>query len=308
MQSISVVIPVYKSEGTIAGLCLQLVEFLGGICGDFEIILVEDHSPDRSWEIITEIAKKEPSVRGIKLKRNYGQHNALLCGIRDARNDIIVTMDDDLQNPVTEIPKLLAELDKGFDVVYGYPQKEQHGLFRDFASRVTKLALRGAMGVETATNVSAFRAFRSHLRSAFENFRSPSVQIDVLLTWATSNFSQVQVLHLPRENGGSNYNFRKLVVHAFDLLTGFSVLPLQLASFVGFFFTLFGIIVLVWVVGRYLILGESVPGFPFLASIVAIFSGAQMFALGIFGEYLARIHFRTLDRPTYSVHLRTDED
>jgi undecaprenyl-phosphate 4-deoxy-4-formamido-L-arabinose transferase len=308
MPSISVVIPVYNSEGTIRDLCSQLLGTLKEICDDFEIILVEDCSRDRSWEMISAMAQEEASIRGIKLKRNYGQHNALLCGIRDTKNEIIVTMDDDLQNPVSEIPLLLAELEKGFDVVYGAPKKEQHGMFRDFASRVTKLALKGAMGVEIAANVSAFRAFRSHLKSAFEDYRSPAVQIDVLLTWATSRFSVVKVLHQPRGTGTSNYNLRKLAGNAFDLLTGFSALPLRLASFVGFLITIFGFLVLVWVLGRYFITGVSVPGFPFLASIIAIFSGAQMFALGIFGEYLARIHFRTLDRPTYSVHMRTNDE
>lgn len=301
MNSLSVVIPVYKAELTLGDLYSTLIPALENLTTQFEIIFVEDCGRDRSWDIIQELARRDNRVHGIKLSRNYGQHNALLCGIRAARNDVVITMDDDLQHPVTELPILLNKLDEGYDVVYGAPQKERHGLFRDLASRMTKLALQGPMGVETARNVSAFRAFRTSLRNAFSDYRSPFVSIDVLLTWASSNFAAVKVQHLPRAAGQSNYTVRKLITHAFNLLTGFTTLPLQLASVVGFIFTLFGFCILAWVVGRYLFVGSAVPGFAFLASIIAIFSGAQLFALGVFGEYLARIHFRTLERPAYVV-------
>jgi undecaprenyl-phosphate 4-deoxy-4-formamido-L-arabinose transferase len=157
------------------------------------------------------------------------------------------------------------------------------------------------MGTEAARNASAFRAFRTRVRNGFADYRGPSVAIDVLLTWGTSRFAAVPVRHEPRQVGSSNYSLRKLLTLAITLVTGFSTLPLQLASWVGFGFTLFGLGVLAYVVGRYLIEGGSVPGFPFLASIMAIFSGGQMFALGIIGEYLARMHFRMMDRPAYVI-------
>jgi undecaprenyl-phosphate 4-deoxy-4-formamido-L-arabinose transferase len=236
--------------------------------------------------------------------RNYGQHNALLCGIRAAKYDIIVTMDDDLQNPPEEIPRLLEPLSDGYDVVYGRPLHAQHGLFRDLASQVTKLALQGAMGVQTARNVSAFRAFRTHVRDAFASYQSPFVSVDVLLTWGTARFVAVPVRHDARPVGVSNYTFRRLAIHALNMMTGFTTLPLQLASLMGFAFTLFGLAVLAYVLGRYVVQGATVPGFAFLASIIAVFSGAQLFALGIIGEYLARIHLRTMDRPAYTVRER----
>jgi undecaprenyl-phosphate 4-deoxy-4-formamido-L-arabinose transferase len=210
-------------------------------------------------------------------------------------------MDDDLQHPVSQIRPLLAALDENTDVVYGAPQKQQHGLLRDLASYLTKLALTSAMGAETARNVSAFRAFRTLLREGFRDYRSPSVSIDVLLTWATTRFSVVRVEHAQRAAGVSGYTVRKLIAHALNLMTGFSTLPLQVASFVGFAFLLLGIVVMVYVLVNYLIHGSAVPGFAFLASIITIFSGAQLFALGVFGEYLARMHFRSMDRPTYVV-------
>lgn len=213
----------------------------------------------------------------------------------------MVTLDDDLQNPPEEIPKLLACLSEGFDVVYGTPETLQHQAVRNLASWTTKLALQAIMGAETARKVSAFRAFRTSVRESFADYRSPFVNLDVLFTWGTNRFGSVAVKHRPREQGRSGYNFRRLFTHALNMITGFSTIPLQIATFVGFTFTLFGFGVLLYVLGRYVVLGSSVPGFPFLASLIAILGGAQLFALGVMGEYLARIHFRTMDRPPYFV-------
>ncbi len=233
--------------------------------------------------------------------RNYGQHNALLCGIRAARYEVIITMDDDLQHPPEEITKLLSELSQGFDVVYGTPQQEQHGLGRDLASLATKMALRNVVGAEIARQVSAFRAFRRQVADAFRQYEGSFVSVDVLLTWGSNRFGAVKVHHEARKQGASGYTFRKLATHAMNMMTGFSTVPLQFASIVGFCFTLLGIGVLFYVAIRYFLSGDAVPGFPFLASIIAIFSGAQLFALGIIGEYLARMHFRMMDRPTYAI-------
>lgn len=299
--SISVVIPVYNSAAILPSLIDRLAQTLPEIATEYEVLFVNDGSRDNSWHEAQIAARAYPFVRAFNLMRNYGQHNALLCGIRMARHDVIVTMDDDLQHPPEEIHKLIDKLDEGYDVVYGTPQHEQHGLWRDLASQVTKIALQSAMSVDVARNVSAFRAFRSLLREGFANYSSPYVSIDVLLTWTSTKFSNIAVQHNPRAAGVSNYTFWKLVNHALNMMTGYSTKPLQLASVIGFAFTLFGFGILLFVLGRYLVTGDSVPGFPFLASIIAIFSGAQLFALGIIGEYLARMHFRTMDRPTYAI-------
>jgi undecaprenyl-phosphate 4-deoxy-4-formamido-L-arabinose transferase len=265
----------------------------------FEVILVNDGSSDESWETVCGLAAQYPWVRGINLMRNFGQHNALLCGVRVAQHEIIVTIDDDLQHPPEEIPKLFEKLNEDNDAVYGTPDRVTHGLWRDLASAITKMALRSAMGVEVARQVSAFRAFRTPLREAFANYQSPFVSIDVLLTWGTTRFGAVQVRHDERTLGASNYTFWKLVNHAVNMMTGFSTLPLRVASFVGFGFTVFGLLVLAYVLIGLLVYGRVVKGFAFTASIIAVFSGAQLFALGIIGEYLARIHFRAMDRPPY---------
>jgi undecaprenyl-phosphate 4-deoxy-4-formamido-L-arabinose transferase len=299
--SISVVVPVYNSELTLPELVKRLQPVLTGGAGEYELLLVNDGSRDQSWRAIQRLASEHDWVRGIDLMRNYGQHNAILCGIRAARFDILVTMDDDLQHPPEEIHKLLAKLDEGFDVVYGFPEHEQHGLLRVIASGLTKLALQRSMGAETARHVSAFRAFRTQARDAFASYHSPFISMDVVLTWATTRFVAIRVRHDPRQAGASNYTFGMLFRHTMNMMTGFSTLPLQLANLMGFLCTVFGGVILVYVVGRYLLYGTSVPGFPFLASIIAIFSGAQLLALGIIGEYLARMHFRMMERPTYTV-------
>lgn len=305
IDSCTVVIPVYKSSQILEDLVAELSRVLPEISRMYEVILVDDGSPDQSWQVIEALARRFNWVRGIHMMRNYGQHNALLCGIRAAKHPILVTMDDDLQHPPGEIPKLLERLAQGFDVVYGAPRVENHGLWRDLASQVTKLALRRTMGVDSARKVSAFRAIRTHVREAFANYQGPYVNLDVLLTWGTNRFSALTVEHHPRRQGESSYTLRKLLAHALNMITGFSILPLQLASLMGFVFAVFGLLVLVYVVGRYLIQGGSVPGFPFLASTIAIFSGVQLFALGIIGEYLARMHFRLMDRPAYVIAQQT---
>ena len=299
-RSISVVTPVYNGEASIAELCRRVGEVLPLVATQYEIILVNDDSRDGSWEIISELCSRWPTVRGLNLMRNYGQHNALLCGIRAAQYDVVVTMDDDLQHPPEEIPRLLEQLEQRFDVVYGTPKAEQHGFLRGLASRITRLALSMAIGRELAKNVSAFRVFRTRLRDAFAEYQSPFVSIDVLLTWATTRIGAITVGFEPRRSGSSTYTFKRLLRHALDMMTGFSTLPLQLASLIGFSCTLLGIAVFLYVVVRYCLEG-SVPGFPFLASIIAIFSGAQLFALGVIGEYLARMHFRTMNQPPYAI-------
>jgi undecaprenyl-phosphate 4-deoxy-4-formamido-L-arabinose transferase len=300
-SGVSVVVPVYYGEETLRDLIDNLGRVLPNVASSFEAVLVNDGSRDASGEIMEELAARHTWVRAIQLSRNYGQHNATLCGVRAAMFDVIVTMDDDLQHPAENIPLLLAKLNEGHDVVYGTPQWRPHGFWRNLASGITKIALQSAMGVETARGVSALRAFRTELRNSFAEYRSPYVSIDVILTWSTARFAAIRVPHAPRPAGTSNYTFPMLLRHAVHMVTGFSTAPLQIASLVGLSFALGGVAILLWVVGRYLLEGRSVPGFHFLASIVAIFAGAQLFALGIIGEYIARMHFRTMEKPTYVI-------
>lgn len=302
MPSVSVIIPVYNSADMVHLVIESLAQVLPTMTSSYEAILVEDGSPDTSWETVARLAEEYSWVRGIRMMRNYGQHNALLCGIREARYDIIVTMDDDMQHPAEELPRLLAALTPDVDVIYASPTTERHGLLRDLASQVTKFVLQSAMSAETARNISAYRVFRTVLRQAFIDFHGPYVNLDVLLTWATRRFKRIVVPHRNRAKGTSNYTLRKLITHTFNMVTGFSTLPLQVASLFGFVLTVFGFLLLFYVIViRVLIFQYDVPGFTFLASITSLFAGTQLFILGIIGEYLARMHFRLMDKPPYVV-------
>jgi undecaprenyl-phosphate 4-deoxy-4-formamido-L-arabinose transferase len=226
--------------------------------------------------------------------------------VRQARYEIIVTLDDDLQHPPEEIHKLLETLAEGQDVVYGIPYRQPHSWWRNIFSVIIRRLLASIMGVKNLRDFAAFRAFRAHLRSAFDNYQNPNVILDVLLSWGTSRFANAIVNENPRTTGSSNYNFIRLVQYTLVVLTGFSTVPLRFTSMIGFLFTLVGIAIFLYVLAIYFLVG-SIPGFPFLASIISIFSGTQLFALGIIGEYLARIFDRSMDRPPYVIGETTSE-
>ncbi len=294
----SVVVPVYRGARTIEALLDRLAKSLPKTFDSYEVIFVNDGSPDNSWDIIKKITRKYKFARGIRLMRNYGQHNATLCGIRAARYELTVTMDQDLQHPPEDIPILLAKLNEGFDVVYGAPKKLPQGFMRNLLTSNIKVILSKVMGIPSVKNISAFRLFRTELRDAFVNFQSPTLIVDVLLSWGTTRFDAVHVDVASTDR--SNYTFSGLVKAAMLILTGYSTMPLRFASWLGFFMTIFGFAIFFYVMYVYFALG-SLPGFPFLASIISLFGGAQLFALGIFGEYLARIFDRSMDRPSYVI-------
>lgn len=301
-MNISVIIPVYRGEMLVTPLVERLATVLPTLAEKFEVILVSDDGPDHVWPVIESLSSRYPWVVGLKLMRNYGQHNATLAGVRTARYEICVTMDQDLQHPVEEIHCLLEELEKGFDVVYGAPRKLPQNPLRNWITKTIKIFLAGAMGVPSVRNISAFRAFRTELRQAFADFSNPDVTIDVLLSWGTTRFTSVVVNIEPATR--SNYNLFALIRVTVSVLIGYSTAPLRLASWAGFAMTLFGIGVFLYVLYVYFVLG-SLPGFPFLASIISLFSGAQLLILGIFGEYLARMFDGSMHRPTYVISRRT---
>ena len=302
-MNLTIVVPVYKGETFVRPLVAELIRTLPSFSENYEIILVNDGSPDRSWQLIQDLTRKQECVRGIRMMRNYGQHNATLCGVRAARYEVVVTMDQDLQHPPGEIPQLLEKLAEGYDVVYGAPRKLPQSLWRNVMTAGIKWILAKVIGLPSVHNVSAFRAFRTHLREAFVNFQSPSLILDVLLSWGTTRFTSVPVNIAPAER--SNYSFTMLVRTATLILIGYSTLPLRIASWIGFGMTLFGLGVFIYVLVVYFTAG-SPPGFPFLASMIALVSGAQLFALGIFGEYLARMFDRSMDRPPYVIQETTE--
>jgi glycosyltransferase involved in cell wall biosynthesis len=298
-HGVSVVVPVFRSGPTLS----ELVERVDAVLADtpHEIVLVDDGSPESTWEVVRSLATAHDNVRALRLGRNFGQHNALVAGVRAASYELTITIDDDLQNPPEEMPTLLEALHAGLDVVYGTPSAASQDRWRRTAGRLSRWAMAGALGAENAAKMTSFRAFRTDLRRAFDGEVGPSVSLDALLSWGTNRFGSVEVRHDARQEGSSNYSFRRLLRFAIDTATGYSALPLQVATTVGFATAIFGLGLLVWVLGRLVVEGGSAPGFPFLASAIAIFSGVQLMTLGIMGEYLARMHFRLMRKPTYVV-------
>jgi glycosyltransferase involved in cell wall biosynthesis len=301
---VSVVVPVYRAAPTLDELVTRIIGVLSPRLPAFEIILVNDGSPDESWSRVEKLASEHSTVHGIDLMRNFGQHNALLAGVRAANYEVIVTLDDDLQQPPEEIPRLLDALTENVDIVYGSPVRTQQSTLRRIASSLTRRTLTRVMGATTARHVSAFRAFRTDIRKAFEHVSLAEFSLDVLLTWGTQRFTYVIVEHRPRREGKSGYTSASLVRHAMTIVTGFTVGPLRLASMAGFGAVIVGIVSLGYVVVNVAVNGTAVPGFAFLAASLALFSGVQLFALGIIGEYLAKMHLRSMEKPPYVVRER----
>ena len=300
---VSIVVPTYKSPTTLTEL-VERTELLG--LSAFEIIIVDDGNNDATWEQIGLLSQTKKSVVGLRLGRNFGQHSALLAGVRKAKYSQIVTIDDDLQNPPEAIPNLLAKLVNGVDVVYGVSTQVRQNVWRRLTSRTAKAIFAKVLGFESAISISSFRAFRTQLREGFAGELGPHVSLDALLTWSTSRFSTLEVEHHARRVGKSNYSFTKLVRFMLDTATSYSTRPLRLATTLGFITTLFGLLLLVWVLGNAIFVGDSVPGFPFLAASIAVFSGVQLVVLGILGEYLGKVHFRAMNKPTFSVSETTE--
>ncbi len=301
----SVVVPVYNSEATLTELVMRLTAVLDRVARAHEVILVDDGSSDGSWSVILQL-EQQFGTRGLRLMRNYGQHNALLAGIRAASYDVIVTLDDDLQNPPEEIPALLEGLTGGYRVVYGTPRKGQYAPGRGVATLITKMVVRHLLGFSAIKTISSFRAFHTELRDAFASYEGSFVSIDILLTWGTTRFGAVAVDHHPRAVGKSQYSYGRLIRHTIDMISSFSERPLQFASFLGLSAVVFGIAVLCYALGHFIFSPHTVEGFTFLASIIAIFAGIQLFVQGITGEYVSRIHFRVMDKPTYVLWSRKE--
>jgi glycosyltransferase involved in cell wall biosynthesis len=302
---VSVVVPCYRSELTLEVLVERLLRSLDGLRREgtidgFEIILVVDGSPDNTAAIAQGLVDASPHVTAMLLRRNFGQHNALVAGIRAARFDVVVTLDDDLQHPPEEIGTLLHTLDPATDLVYAVPVAEQHGFLRSLASRAVKTALRMA-GVPNATWVGAFRAFRTDLRDGFSGVNDASVNVDVLLSWVTTRVRAVRVRMEPRAAGHSSYDTGRLLRHTANMVTGYGTVPLKLAAWLGFACGLLGVVLLVVVVVMYFVGETTVPGFTTIAALISLFAGAQMLTIGIIGEYVARQHFRSMSRPMYVI-------
>ena len=266
----------------------------------YELILVEDNGGDDSWQVIASLAATYPEIRGVKLSRNFGQHAATLCGISRARGEWIVTIDDDLEQPPEMIPALVAKGKEGYTLVYGTHETRTHAAWRNLTSEIGRSLFKFAIP-SLNRDYTSFRAIHRSAADALGRFQSPFTFIDGYLSWITGNYATVVVPHSARATGRSNYNLRKLVAHMVNIFVTFSDLPLRLATWLGLGASLGGA---AWgatiIVGR--LLGTiSVSGYASLMAAIMFIGGIQLLILGIFGEYLARINFRTGSMPVFLV-------
>lgn len=296
---VSVVIPVYRSAGTLEDLVTRLVSVLDRLRFDFEIVLVEDGSPDNSWEVLKHVQLVHPSrLVTIQLMRNFGQPNALMCGFRHARGRYIVTMDDDLQNPPEEIPKLInAIAASGLDLVYGHYDEKQHEYWRNLGSRLVNFFYRLVFRSNRTT--TSFRIMRRQIVESILTYDLNFTYIDGLLAWNTQRIGEVVVEHHPRSAGRSGYSGSKLFVLALNLFTNFSLLPLQVASGLGLLVACGGFLCAFYYLVRYLVVGINVPGYASIIITVLVLGGVQLLSLGILGEYLGRLHLNVNRKPQY---------
>ncbi len=297
--SLSVCVPVYNSEQTLKELCGRLDQVLKPIADHYDLILIDDASKDRSWQVITELCKTNSRIKAIQLMRNFGQHNALMCGFRYAKGDYIVTIDDDLQILPEDIPKLIQKIQEGYDVVYGSYETKKHHWFRNIGSSLVQYIYKKAFGLKN--NLTSFRIMRREIVEAAMAYELNFTFIDGLLAWYTQKIATIPVSHLPRQIGKSNYNINKLVNLSVNMLTNFSTVPLQAASILGIVFSLFGFLIGFYFFIKKIIFGTPVMGFTALVTLITFFSGVQLLSLGIIGEYIGRVHLNLNKKPQYMV-------
>jgi len=300
-SSLSVIIPVYGGGVTLTHVVDGVIDILRQRKIKGEIILIDDASPDDSWKVIRDLCERYPDcVRGIRLMRNFGQHNAIMCGLRYARGDYIITMDDDGQHPPDEIPRLLQAIEEaGADVVYGVPQERNHAPWRNLGSWIVVSFYKAVF--RTRVTPSAFRIMRRQVVETILPYDLNYTYIDGLLAWNTDRITQIEVEHRPRKAGRSGYNVAKLFTLAMNLFTNFSLLPLQVVSATGFFVALAGFLLGIYFILQRLLGGIAVPGYASIIVAVLVLGGLQMLSLGIIGEYLGRVHLNINRRPQYSI-------
>lgn len=290
MYELSVVIPVYRSESILPALAQKLEETLPPLFGDsFEVILVNDCSPDRSREVLLELARDRIWWKVVSLRKNAGQHNAIMSGLRMARGKRIVTMDDDLQHSPTDIPKLLSALDASYDVCYASFHAKRHALWKRLGSSFNDRMATRLLDKPRGLYLSPFRAMVSGVRDELVKFTGPNVYLDGLILTTTSRITSITIDHHARADGQSGYSLRKSISLWLKMATSFSVLPLRLASLMGIALSALGFLLAVaFVIQRFTINAMPV-GWSSLIVSALIIGGAQLLALGVIGEYVGRV-------------------
>ena len=300
-KSLSIVIPVFNSEASIKELVMRIVDVMDFQQFTYEIILIDDASKDNSWAKILELGKDNKNIIGLQLLKNSGQHSANLCGFRNSENDIIVTMDDDLQNPPEEIPKLVQLILDGKDLAYGEFFSKQHNFFRLIGSKVINRINKKIFNIQSNVTLSNFRAVDRKVIDLVceENHFKP--YIPGLLLKYSQNIGGISVKHNKRKVGKSNYTLRKLFSLVFDLLFQHSTIPLRVASFVGLLSSFIVFFFGLYTFHQALISGATVPGWASIAILVSLSSGLIIMIMSVIGEYLIRILNQVSHQDPYKI-------
>lgn len=299
----SIIIPCYNSSKTIrkvVELTMQELDKLGRT--PYEFLLVDDFSPDGGATVkeLEALANDYAYVKVIELAKNSGQHNAVMAGLNYASGDTLIAMDDDMQTHPSQLPILFEEFDKGFDIVYGYYPQKKHSLFRNFGSYINYLSVRILIGKPKDMKTSSFWIIRKFVRDYVIQYPSQYTHLQGLFLRTTRNISSVPVQHFEREVGHSNYTFKKLV-SLWSNIMGYSIVPLRLATYVGYFFSLVGILGAIIIIIRKLMMPAMAIGWPSMMVAICFFSGVNLLFLGLIGEYLGRMFLGMSKYPQFVV-------
>lgn len=300
---VSVVVPVYGGSAALQELCIRLSKVMGQAGLSYEVILVDDRGQKEAWNVIREIAARDPNVSGLRLGRNFGQHAATICGIAHARGEWIVTMDDDLEHPPESIPAMLAACDEDHPLVYGAFAKRTHAAYRNWSSELMRRMLKRAFP-DLNEDYCSFRAIHAPIAKQLDQFGLNRPYIDGMLSWLTASTRTVSVPHEQRQHGESTYTLRKLISHAVNIFVTFSHLPLRLATFGGAALAAVSFLYLLYVVYGRLTGYITNPGYASLMSVVLFACGIQLLILGVVGEYIGRLMGAAFRRPVYVVDSR----
>ncbi len=301
-MKVSVAIPVYKSANSIGRVVDELITTLTKHY-DLEIILVNDDSPDHSEKVCIELHNQNPDiVKFYSLAKNVGEHNAVMAALNHVTGDYTVIMDDDFQNPITEVVKLFEYINNGdYDVVYTFYDKKEHSLFRNWGSKFNDKVANVMLQKPKDLYLSSFKALNKFIVNEIIKYNLPFPYIDGLILRSTSKIGKLNVLHQKREEGKSGYTFKKLVRLWMNMFTNFSILPLRISIVIGFFFALLGFAFGIYVVVDKILHPDIPTGYATIAVIVAIFAGIQLIAIGLVGEYLGRVFLSQNKRPQYCI-------
>lgn len=301
-QLVSFVIPCYRSAKTVGGVIEEIDAAMEKFdVYDHEIILVNDCSPDDTFEVIRGICEKRKDITGVNLARNFGQHAALMAGFHYVHGDYVVCLDDDGQTPANQVDRLLRELEKGFDAVYARYGHKQHSAFRNFGSKVNDWMARVMLGKPKDLYLSSYFAVKRFIVDEMLRYTNPYPYVIGLVLRATNNITNVDVDHREREVGTSGYTIGKLLALWFNGFTAFSIKPLRAATVIGAFSAVAGFLYGIYTIIKKLVNPNVVIGFSSLMSAIVFFGGIVMLMLGIIGEYIGRIYISMNNSPQYVV-------